>query len=190
MKHMLVGLFVMSILLITGFAQAESFCGGTPMFNADISGNKRPWTVSCCPDGYRVQGIACADLPPAQDLADGCSVVCRSIQKGNLMKVIGDFQRQPEQMVCHKTEVMAGIMCKDMAKHSKGDDDVADSCTAVCQKPGSNTLRTIPRGDIDGNPREQQVYTTLLPQRVVGLACKDVDKGTSDRMDGCTPIVK
>ncbi len=188
MKQFLIVMSILASSVIASHAQAQSFCGGTVVFSGDLASNNRAWNTTCCPDGYRVQGIACADLPPDQDLADGCSAVCRSIAKGNRMIVSNDFQRTPEAIECNNSEVFAGVVCKDMSKNSKGDDDVSDSCTAVCQKPGSDRLRVVSKFDIDGNPRQPMQSTVSLPRRVVGIACKDIQKGSSDRLDGCTII--
>jgi len=187
MKKFLATMAIMATFMVSSLVQAQSYCGGNIVFNSDLSSNNRSWNTTCCPDGYRVQGIACSDLPN-QDLGDGCSAVCRSISKGNRMIANSDNQRTPDVKECNNSEVLAGIMCKDMAKNSKGDDDVSDGCTAVCQKPGSTNLRVVHKDDIAGNPREQNQTTVLLPKRVVGIACKDVQKGTSDRLDGCTII--
>jgi hypothetical protein len=84
-KKFLSALTVLTLVSVAGQAQAQ-YCGGSIMHNNDLSGNGRGWNTSCCPEGYRVQGIACADLPPGQDLMDGCSAVCRSIEKGNIMQ--------------------------------------------------------------------------------------------------------
>lgn len=190
LKKSIVVLATLSLISLAGNVLAQSACGGTMMANNDLSSNGRPWGISCCPDGYRVQGIACSDLPPDQDLADGCSAVCRSISKGNIMMPANDFQRQPDPVMCPKQDVMAGIVCKDMNHNSKGDDDVTDSCTPVCQHPGSTALTVMSKGDLNNNGREANQMTVMLPQRVVGIACKDINKGTSDRLDSCSPIVK
>lgn len=188
-KKFLLALTVLGLMSLAGSASAQ-YCGGSIMYNNDLSGNGRGWNTSCCPDGYRVQGIACSDLPPDQDLMDGCSAVCRSIEKGNIMQPANDFQRTPTVYQCEKQEVLAGIMCKDVNFTGKGDDDVSDGCTAVCQKPNNSNLRQVYNGDIGGTNRDPNQLTVYLPTRVVGIACKDLAKGSSDRADSCTIITK
>lgn len=189
MKKLLTVMAAALLLMVASSAQAQ-YCGGNLVPNNDLGGNNRGWNVSCCPAGYRVQGVACADLPPDQDLLDGCSAVCRSIAKGNIMQPAYDFQRTPTVYQCDKTEVLAGIMCKDRNFEGKGDDDVSDGCTAVCQKPNTSNLRTVYSGDIAGTNRDPNQITVMLPTRVVGIACKDVNKGSSDRADSCTIITQ
>lgn len=172
----------LALVSFAGAAQAQS-CGGTMMPNDDLNSGR--YNYSCCPSGYRVQGIACADLP-GQDLSDGCSAVCRSISKGNDMMPSNDFQRMPEPVTCPKASVFAGLWCKDVNKSGKGDDDVADGCSAICQDASSGAITKMSKGDIDGTNRPSKDLMVRLPQRVVGIACAEVDKGSSDRMDGCT----
>jgi len=190
-KYTFICLATLASLLIASVSYAQ-YCGGNIQYSSDLTGNSRPWNVSCCPTGYRVQGIACADLPPKQDFGDGCSAICRSISKGNIMQPANDFQRHPALYQCDKTEVLAGIVCRDSTGHGGGSQsDVADSCTAVCQKPGSKNLRVVYNNDFNTNAKSaQNRVVTYLPTRVVGIACKDQDKGTSDRLDGCTIITK
>lgn len=178
-------------LAYAGSAYAQSYCGGQLVYSQDCASNGRDYAVSCCPDGYRVQGVASGDKYK-QDYGDAISAVCRSITKGNDMMPI-DFQRAPAAYVCDKTEVFAGLFCKDMGDRGKGTkSDVLDGCTAVCQKPNSGDLREVYSPDISHNPRQGIRHTVKLPKRVVGLAYKDMDNagGESDRADCAAIIVK
>lgn len=182
--------FVVALVFVSVTSYAQ-YCGGSIQQVSDLSSNRRAYAVACCPDGYRVQGIACSDLPEEQDMGDGCTTVCRSIKDGNRQEFSGDIQRNPAVYECDKTEVMAGIACKDTDKHGGGvNSDVADGCTVFCQNPKSKAVRRIRSDDIDGNRNAGYDVTVLLPRRVVGIACKDKDSGTSDRLDGCTIITK
>lgn len=187
--------------IVMSATSAYSFCGGMVVSDNDCDSNPRNFSVSCCPGGYRVQGVAYSDMSNS-DYADAVSAVCRHIQKGNDMMPT-DFQRQPVVFMCEKQEVMAGIACKDMDKRGGKNSDNLDGCTALCQKPGSGNLRMVYNNDIAGNPRSYVQHTVQLPERVVGIGYKDVNKdrnasdwNNSDRADCATisykhqPIVK
>ncbi len=189
---MLLVVLGLAIAILPSLAQAQA-CGGRVVHNADCDSNGRQWTYSCCPDGYRVQGVAYNDLNK-QDHVDAISAVCRSISKGNDM-MPSDFSKTPISLVCNKTEVMAGVASKDVKVNGGDSRDTLDGVTAVCQTPASTSLRTIANNDIDQNSREASVQTVLLPKRVVGIATKDRDNGgnsagSSDRADCVTVIVK
>ena len=162
------------------------------IYNKDADNSRRSWHFSCCPDGYRGQGVAYTDIK-GQDHADAVSVVCRSVSRGNDI-VPQDFNRTPKQFVCEKTEVMAGIYCKDILTDGGDKRDTLDGCTAICEHPGSKALRTIYNTDIQGG-REGRELVARLPKRVVGIAYKELDNkggdaGSSDRADAATIIVK
>ncbi|MCP5464975.1 MAG: hypothetical protein H7A33_08130 [Deltaproteobacteria bacterium] len=187
-----------SLLLVGNFAQAQ-YCGGTVVNDNDCGSNARPFAVSCCPDGYRVQGVAYNDLYKS-DYADAVGPVCRHVVKGNDMLVV-DFQTSPVLHVCDKTENMVGIACKDMPKKGGKNSDVLDGCTAICKNPKTNQTRLLYSADLAGNGRSYVKHMIDLPQRVVGMAYKDGDwkgahVGGSDRADCATivhkylPIVK
>lgn len=188
MKKYSLGFFLLA-LVIAGFAgqvQAQSACGGTVQYTSDCSGNDRAWHFSCCPSGYRVQGVAYTDISK-QDHVDALSAVCRSISRGNDMMPSSDFERTPKQFVCDKSEVMAGIIRKDVKVQGGDSRDSLDGLTPLCQHPGSKALREIYNVDIQGGRSgEQQVV--YLPKRVVGLASKELDRGSSDRKD-CVAII-
>lgn len=188
MQTLLSAFTLLVVLFSASIAQAQSACGGTMQMKSDLMGNKRNWHYSCCPEGYRVQGVAYTDIRK-QDHVDAVSVVCRSIAKGNDIMPEGDFQRTPKTFVCEKNEVMAGIFTKDVKVEGGDHRDSMDGLTAVCQKPNSKELRTVYNKDLDGG-RQGNQQVVYLPKRVVGLACKELDKGSSDRSDGCTIITK
>lgn len=172
-------------------SSAYSFCGGNVVPDNDCDSNPRNFSTSCCPSGYRVQGVAYSDMSNS-DYADAVSAVCRHIQKGNDMMPT-DFQRSPVVFMCEKQEVLAGIACKDMDKKSGKNSDNLDGCTAICQRPGDSNLRMVYNNDIAGNSRSFVQHTVSLPERVVGIAYKDVNKerdandyDNSDRADCAT----
>jgi hypothetical protein len=185
-------IFALVALGMMSFASTSNaqYCGGTIVYDNDCGSNHRGFSVSCCPSGYRVQGVAYSDLPNASDYSDALSSICRSIAKGNDM-MPSDFQRAPVTHVCDKTEVFAGLECKDMDKRGGVNSDNLDGCTAVCQHPKSKNLRTIYSADLASNKRSPVRHTVLLPKRVVGIAYKDIgQKKSSDRADCATIIVK
>lgn len=166
-------------------AQAQAFCGGTPDYSADCSSNNRAFSTSCCPSGYRVQGVAYNDMRgdsgKGNDIVDAVSAICRSIQKGNDM-MPGDFQATPITLMCDKSEVFAGFNVVD-----HGGKDSMDGIVAYCQKPGSTSLRMIGNNGDTGSNGEQ--HTVMLPKRVVGIGYKDNPDG-SDQADCATISVK
>lgn len=191
MKNTLLSLLALSLVLLaspgTSVAQ-ESACGGTIQYSADCSNTNRSYHISCCPDGYRVQGVAYNDIK-GQDHVDAVSAVCRSIKRGNDI-MPQDFSRDPKKFVCEKSEVMAGIYSKDVRVQGGDDRDTLDGVTGVCQHPGSSSLRRIYNQDIDSNPRDGREQSVLLPKRIVGIAYKETDRGSSDRADCVTVITK
>lgn len=192
------GLIFVSVvgLLIGGLSQwvyAQSACGGTIEYNKDCDNTRRSWGFSCCPEGYRVQGVAYTDIRK-QDHVDAISAVCRSVTRGNDVMPSSDFQRNPLKLVCEKSEVMAGIYAKDVLTNSGDRRDTLDGLTAVCQHPGDNSLRRIFNADIQGG-REGVEFSVRLPRRVVGIAYRERDNkggdaGSSDRADCVTIITK
>ncbi len=164
---------------------AQNACGGTIEFSGDCAGNDRGWHISCCPDGYRVQGVAYTDIQN-KDAVDAVSIVCRHKAKGNNFIASSDFQRDPKQFVCNNDEIMAGIYSKDSMEDG-GKSDTLDGLTAICQKPGQTGLRKINNSDI-AQGREGREQTVRAPKRLVGIASKDKEKGTSDEAD-CVTII-
>lgn len=187
------GIFILSIigLVLLGFSgnvYAQSACGGIVQYSSDCANSNRKWHFSCCPSGYRVQGVAYNDIR-GQDHVDAVSAVCRSISKGNEL-VSQDFGRTPKKYVCDRKEVFAGIESKDVLTKGGGFRDTLDGVTAYCQRPGGNALRRISNRDIDRERREGRQQTVLLPKRVVGIGYKKIAKGKSDRADCVTIITK
>lgn len=174
---------------VSAVAQAdESMCGGTIQYTADCEGNTRAWHVNCCPSGYRVQGVAYTDVSN-QDHVDAVSSVCRSIKNGNDL-MPSDFSRTPKSYVCDKTEVMSGIYKKDVITNGGNRRDTLDGVTAICEHPKTGAKRTLFNQDLDNSTREGTASEISLPQRVVGIAYKELDKGESDRADCVAIIVK
>ena len=187
MKSIAYSLFL-ALFLSAGFAsQAGAECGGSIVPENDCNNNGRSWHFSCCPDGYRVQGVAYNDLKK-QDHVDAVSAVCRSISRGNDI-MPQDFGRSPKTFVCDKQEVMAGIYSKDVLTEGGDKYDELDGLTAICQHPGSKELRKVYNYDIQGG-REGREKFVYLPKRVVGIAYKELEKGSSDRADCVAIIVK
>ena len=182
------------VLAVSVSIEAYSFCGGAVVSNNDCSGNALQYSTSCCEPGYRIQGVVYNDLK-GQDNVDAVGAVCRHVKKGNV-KIASDFynrgnrgRKQPIQFVCDRTEVFAGIACKDLPKK-----DSLDGCTAICQKPGG-AERVIYNPDLASNPRAYIRHTVQLPHRVAGIGYKE-EKLRSDRADCANissrfePIVK
>lgn len=186
-------MLVMSVMaILSQSARAQMACGGNMVYNKDCDNSRRSWHFSCCPEGTRAQGVAYADIHK-QDHADAVSVVCRSITRGEDV-VPADFNHTPKQIVCEKTEVLAGIFCKDVLTEGGDKRDSLDGCTAICEHPGSAALRTIYNQDIQGG-RQGTEYVARLPKHIVGIAYKELDNkggdaGSSDRADCATIIVK
>lgn len=181
--------FFLALLAFSAFRPvlASENCGGVRQYNDDCANSNRSWHVSCCPDGYRVQGVAYNDIE-GQDHVDAVSAVCRHISRGNDIMPT-DFGRRPKKFVCNKNEVMAGIFQKDVITQGGTRRDSLDGVTAICQRPQSTNLRMVPNDDIEEG-RQGGEMTVLLPKRVVGLAYKELDKGSSDRADCVTIITK
>lgn len=178
---MLKKVFTFVAVALTFVAQAHAFCGGTPDYSNDCSSNNRAFATSCCPSGYRVQGVAYNDMRSSgnNDIVDAVSAVCRSISKGNDM-MPSDFQAPPITLMCDKTEVLAGTTTIDF----KGN-DAMDGMVIWCQKPGSTNLRMVGNNGDTGSNGE--THTVLLPKRVVGIGYKD---NQGDQADCATISVK
>lgn len=186
-------------LVLSGQAQSSMICGKTTVPDNDCDSNATQYSESCCPPGYRVQGVIYNDLK-GQDNADAVGAVCRHVQNGNI-KIASDFDNRgnngrkgPVQFVCDHTEVMIGLACKDLVKK-----DALDGCTAVCYNPKRHTTRIMDNYDITSNPRSYVMHTIELPYRVAGIGYKEERKGShgsTDRADCANvsyhyePIVK
>ncbi|EKD51279.1 MAG: hypothetical protein ACD_62C00293G0015 [uncultured bacterium] len=192
-KKTLVTVVTLTTVLVAGHVYAQS-CGGTIVSDNDCTSNNRPYAESCCPSGYRVQGVAYNDMNKS-DYVDAVSAVCRHVVKGNDMMPT-DFQTAPVTHVCEKVEVMSGISCKDMpGKGSGHNSDILDGCTANCMNPTSKQTRMLYSADLAGNGRPYVTHTIDLPNRIVGVLYKDGDwkgdyVGGSDRADCATVSYK
>lgn len=180
----------LALVLSQTVSAQEYACGGNIEYEGDCHNTDRPWITSCCPDGYRVQGVAYNDVI-GQDHVDAFSAVCRSISKGNDM-MPGEFtHRGPNQFVCEKQEVMAGLQYKDVKVQGGDNRDTLDGVNVLCQRPSSKAIRAISNMDVDHNPRmDIHKHVAYLPKRVVGIAYRELDKGSSDRADCVTIITK
>lgn len=164
---------------------AQTICGEPVVTDEDCDSNELKYSESCCPTGYRVQGVVYNDLI-GQDNTDAVGALCRHVTKGNV-EIASDFANQgnndrkkPIQFVCESEEVLAGIACKDLPKK-----DALDGCTAICQKPGG-AERVVYNPDLASNPRTFVRHVVKLPNRVAGIGYKE-EKLKSDRAD-CTSI--
>ncbi len=179
----LVFLFLMMCVSLP--VSAQTICGEAIVSDEDCDSNELKYSESCCPAGYRVQGVIYNDLI-GQDNTDAVGAICRHVTKGNV-EIASDFanqgnkdRKQPIQLVCESEEVLAGIACKDLPKK-----DALDGCTAICQKPGSEE-RILYNPDLASNPRTFVRHAVKLPNRVAGIGYKE-EKLKSDRAD-CTNI--
>lgn len=167
----------LAVFVVGGAQSAQAYCGGEVVQDQDCSSNPRAYAESCCPAGFRVQGIAYNDMgkrnsAKQKDVADAISVICRSLTEGNEL-MPSDFQTPPITLMCDKTEVFAGIACKDLEN-----EDELDGCTAICQKPGSQEVRKLYNPDLLTNPRPYVEHMVYLPKRVVGLVYKDMTRNS------------
>lgn len=185
MRKIYIGLNIVAAMSVSSIVQAQ-YCGGTIVSDNDCDSNRRSYSVTCCPDGYRAQGVAYNDMS-GSDIADAISPICRHVVKGNDMMPT-DFQTPPTLHLCEKTEVMSGIACKDMPQDGERSDNL-DGCTAICKNPSNGKVRMIFSKDLEENRSRQYVQHTIeLPNRIFGIAYKDIGKGSSDRGD-CATIV-
>lgn len=197
LKRTLICLAVLGALVAAGSVQArytQCMSDARVMSNDCESNTDRPYSYNCCPDGYRVQGVAYSDIPKGADYMDAISPVCRHIKKGNTMMPT-DFQREPVVHMCDKTEIMIGLACKDMPKKGK-DSDISDGCTAICQNPKTKKERILYSKDLEDNGNPYVITKIYLPNRITGIHYKEWARGQSDRADCATvsykyqPIVK
>lgn len=163
--------------------RGDSACGGTIYMNDDCSDSKHHvWHVSCCPDGYRVQGVHFAKHT-SHDTIDTISSYCRSVNKGNEATDNSDFG--PEKRInayCHKSEILTGLVWKDKLTRTGQKRDSMIDIAPVCLNP-SNGKKRIAKNMTGPNPN----YKTEvgLPKRVVGIALKEHLFDTTD----CAAIV-
>ena len=84
---------------------------------------------------------------------------------------------------------MAGIRSKDRAADDNKSDTL-DSIEVACQNPKGSGLRWVYNTDALNNGRGGREQTVSLPARIVGIASKEKEKGTSDEKDCVTIITK
>lgn len=181
---------VMGVMLISDTSWALRACGkGRVMQNSDCSNTNRNWNFSCCPSGSRAIGVAYNDLKN-QDYADAIGVVCRDINYGNEV-VQTDFSSNPTRFECDKTEILSGIAFADAKKKNGSGEDEMDAITALCENPKypSKRLRKVYNNDLYNAQRENEQSVSLAEgRRVVGIAYREIDKGSSDRAD-CVALI-
>lgn len=170
------------------FAQnnSQDTCGGQIEQTSDCSGNKRNFKVSCCRDGYRFLGVAYTDIQD-QDHVDAVSVYCLS--PTNEAVLVSDFSRKPKEFLCEYYERAVGIESKDVLTEGGSKYDELDGLTVLCQKPGDENPHKIPNKDIQGG-REGREQIISTEKQILGIATKEMDKGTSDRTDCVTLVTK
>lgn len=176
---------ILTVAMVMGLlysSQAFSICGAQIVPDNDCGSNVLAYSESCCPAGYRVQGVVYNDLK-GQDNTDAVGAVCRHVKNGNI-EIASDFynrgnkrRKAPIQFVCDRTEIMSGIACKDLKKK-----DALDGCTAVCYNPVTRQSRTLYNQDLASNPRAFVMHTINLPNRVAGIGYKE-EKIRTDRAD-------
>lgn len=162
-------------------------CGGNIEYSADCGNNSRSWHFACCPDGYRVHGIAYSDLP-GQDSVDAITTVCRNIQSGNTMSNLSErTKRSLNQIKCDKTEVVSGLVMQDVRK-GNSNKDWLDAVSVECLNPRTSYKRTLYNPDFGGRGQGRVSYD--INTEVVGFAYKELDDGSSDKVDCVTTITK
>lgn len=187
LKRTFLGLALLGLICVSSTAMAQD-CGTIVSDNDCDSNGKRGYSTSCCPKGYRAQGVAYNDMA-GSDEADAISPICRHVTKGNDMMPT-DFQTTPVTHLCDKNEVMSGIACKDMPKQGAQADDL-DGCTAICFNHKTKAERTLFSNDLEGNTGRQYVIHKIdLPNRIFGIAYKDRDHGSSDVADCATVVYR
>lgn len=173
--------FVILMCVLFHTASVLAICGSAAIPDNDCDSNELNYSESCCPDGFRVQGVVYNDLK-GQDNTDAVGAVCRHVNQGNI-EIASDFQnrgdkgeKRPVSYVCESSEVMSGIACKDLPNK-----DALDGCTAVCKKPNGGE-RVVYNPDLASNPRAYVKHTVNLPNRIAGMGYKE-EKPNSDRAD-------
>jgi hypothetical protein len=163
-------------------------CGaGYIKYSKDCSNSNRDWHITCCEKNARAIGVAYNDLE-GQDYADAVGVICRDIKYGNEITQ-ADYSKRAKRFECDKTEIMAGIIHADVRSEGKSRDEL-DAVTAMCENPKyPGRFRKIENSDLYNAkyPREETVSLSE-GRRIVGLAYKERQKGTTDRAD-CVAVV-
>lgn len=174
-----------TVFALVGLAyssEALSICGASIVPDNDCGSNSQSYSDSCCPAGYRVQGVVYNDLK-GQDNTDAVGAVCRHVKNGNI-QIASDFynrgnrrRKSPVQFVCESREILAGIACKDLPNK-----DALDGCTAICYNPRTRRQRVLHNSDLSSNGRSFVKHTIKLPNRVAGIGYKE-ERRRTDRAD-------
>lgn len=175
-KKILTTVAALAVIVSAGTVQA--FCGGQVAVSNDCAGNQEPYATSCCPQGYRVQGVAYSDLK-GEDGLNGIQAYCRKY-KGNETTIPNKDQLEGGKgivtIACESTEIMSALGCDDMQGKDK-----LDGCIIECYNPTTKASRWVnPNGDIGSNPRA--VSRIKLPNRIQGIGWKK-NHGNTDQTD-------
>ncbi len=187
MKKLMALSFCVVLLGIGKMVYAQSACGGMIEYVADCSGNSRKWSISCCPKGTTPKGTAYSKIKGKDDV-DAIAMMCERDNGETFWVTSDDFQRQPKKLECQSGEVMVGIYSKDEMGHD-GRSDKLDGLTPICLKQGGGSTYRVANRDIQGG-REGREQTISPPRKIVGLAYKAKEKGSSDQTDCVTIITK
>jgi len=177
---------IVFLVLSSYTLQAQETCGGTIEPSPDCSNSGRKYKVSCCRDGYRFLGVAYTDIKD-QDHVDAVSAYCLS--PTNEAVLVSDFSRTPKQFLCEYYERAVGIESKDVLTDGGSRKDELDGVSVVCLKPGDANPHTVPNKDMKGD-REGRDQVVSLDKQILGIAYKEMDKGSSDRADCVTLVTK
>lgn len=174
-KKILLAVTAIATVLVAG--QVQAFCGGQVKVTNDCSGNAEGYASSCCPSGYRVQGVVYNDLK-GEDGLNAMSAYCRKY-KGNETTIPNQDQMQGGKgmvtLSCEPTEIVIAVGGADMPGKDK-----LDGVGIKCFNPTSKAERwVLPGGDI-GTPND--VSEVRLPNRIQGIGWKK-NHGNTDQTD-------
>lgn len=186
MKKIFYTALVLGFFSTLSVAQAQQYaCGGVIERSSDCNSDRRYHTV-CCSGGV-VHGVIYSEIQD-QDHVDAIGAVCKN--GSDIDSVMGnDFSRRSKTFACNDNETMVGIYSKDVLTEGGSRMDSLDGVTVYCKDKSSGNVRMVANRDIKRGRegREQMAYS---PKKVVGIAYKELDKGSSDRADCVTLITK
>lgn len=165
--------------------QAYGFCGGEAVWNNDCANNTLPYTTSCCPDGYRVQGIVYNDLDGREDETNAIVAYCRKYkgpEEFYYNKDLLEGGKAPITLSCRPNEIMSALLQKDLEKRK----DASDAFTIECTNPKTKVSYIVPNHDFDSNSRAPMVLRSELPYRIWGIGYKE-ERNRTDKV-GCATI--
>ncbi|HBF13511.1 MAG TPA: hypothetical protein DDW49_09070 [Deltaproteobacteria bacterium] len=164
----------------------ENVCGGKIIVNEDCKGHDhRKWQVSCCDEGYRIQGVIYTDHAES-DSVDTLSAMCRSVAKGNTDIDNRDFGRENRvKITCNNNEILTGVVWKDRVTKAQGQIDSMDSVVPVCVNPATGARRVLSSSDFQNGGGALHKAEVNLPRRVIGIASKERLGDTTD----CAAVV-